>query len=444
MKFQRMIAAAALVLSGAAAQVAGAAPLHLSLDEAVRRGLTNGEEIQLSASVVTEAEQQVKAARSAALPQIDADVNYSRTIRSPYSFALPEGMSLPFGQANTWIAQVTVNQTLYAAGKIGAGIRIAREYAGSAEANAREERQTIALAIEEAYYDAALAKEMAQIAESSGRLMDEQLERATLLKKAGNASDLDLLRVQVERENLQPEITAAQNARDVATLNLLRLVNLPAESDIEFDDVLTTDAFRPVDGGAVAGIVNGAVERRPAVAAAEHLVNIREQQVKIERADSLPTVGATVAIGEQAQPSNFFPGSGDFNDNWSVGVGVRIPIFDGGRRKAEVKAAQEVRKQAELQLAQLREAVTLEVEQQRRELQRASEQIGARTSAVQQARRAYELTELSQRAGNATQLDLTNARTQLRQAIGNEAVAVHDYHLALARLERAAGMPIEG
>jgi outer membrane protein len=434
MKLRTMIAAALLV-----AGTAGAAPLHLTLDQAVRRGLSVGEEIQLSASAVREAAQQVRAARSAALPQVDAAVNYNRTLRSPYQFDLPDGMSLPFGQSNTWIAQVTVNQTLYAAGKIGAGIQIAKEFQGSSEANAREEQQTIALAIEEAYYDAALAGEMASIAESSRRLMDEQLAHVRLQKQAGNASDLDVLRVQVERENLQPEITAAQNARDVAMLNLLRLVNLSPDTEVQLDPVLTPDGVEPVD---VTGIVNGAVERRPAVAAAQHLVNIRKQQVKIERADSLPTVGASVTIGEQATPVDFLPG--ETNSDWSVGVGVRIPIFDGGRRQAEVRAAQEVQKQAELQLAQLREAVLLEVEQQRRELVRATEQAGARAEAVKQARHAYELTELSYRAGNATQLDLTNARAQLRQAIGNQAVAVHDYHLALARLERAAGMPIEG
>jgi len=434
MKLTTMIAAAMLV-----AGTAGAAPLHLTLDDALRRGLSVGEEIQLSASAVREAEQQVRAARSAALPQVDAAVNYNRTIRSPYDFELPGGAALPFGQTNSWIAQVTVNQTLYAAGKIGAGVRIAKEFQGSAEANAREERHTIALAIEEAYYDAALAGEMAAIAESSGRLMDEQLARVRLQKQAGNASELDLLRVQVERENLQPEITAAQNARDVATLNLLRLVNLPAETDVQLDDVLTTATVKPVD---VIHILNGAVERRPAVAAAQHLVNIREQQVKIEKADSLPTVGASITIGEQANPVDFFPSNS--NSDWSAAVGVRIPIFDGGRRQAEVRAAQEVQKQAELQLAQLREAVTLEVEQQRRELVRATEQVGARGEAVKQAQHAYELTELSYRAGNATQLDLTNAREQLREATGNQAVAVHDYHLALARLARAAGMPIEG
>lgn len=438
MKFKTLIAAAAILVSGA---TAGAAPLHLTLDEAVRRGLTVGEEIQLSASAVAEAEQQVKAARSAALPQIDAGVNYNRTIRSPYNFELPDGASLPFGQTNTWVAQVTINQTLYAAGKIGAGIQIAREFQGSAEANAKEEQQTIALAIEEAYYDAALAAEMANIAESSGRLMDEQLARVRLQQKAGNASELDVLRVQVERENLQPEITAAQNARDVATLNLLRLVNLPPDTDVALEPVLATETVRPVD---VADIVSGAVDRRPAVAAAQHLVNIRKQQVKIEKADSLPTVGASVTIGEQALPAGVFPGGGDFNSDWSAAIGVSIPIFDGGRRQAEVRAAQEVQKQAELQLAQLREAVALEVEQQRRELARAAEQVGARTEAVKQAQHAYELTELSHRVGNATQLDLMNARAQLRQATGNQAIAVHDYHLALARLERAAGMPIEG
>ena len=438
----RIFVAAALLAMTAAA--ASAQPVTLSLDEAVRRGLNAGEEIQLSASAVAEAEQQVVAARSAIFPQVDGTIGYNRTIRSPYNFELPDGANLPFGQSNTWIAQVVVNQTLYAAGKIGAGVEIAKQFAASAKAQSEEEKNTIALAITEAYYDAALAREMAAIAEDSGRLMDQQLAQVQLLKNAGNASELDLLRIRVERQNLQPEITAAQNARDVATLNLLRLINLPPDSDVVLEDVLDVSDFVTLDAETVPAIVEGATERRPAVEAAERIVNIREQVVKIERADSLPTVDATIVIGEQALPGSVFPGTDDFNSDWSAGIGVRIPLFDGGRRKAEVRIAQEQQRQAELQLAQLREGVTLEVEQQRRELERAAEQIGARNEAVRQAQHAYELTELSYKVGNASRLDLMDARAQLRQATGYRAISLHNYYIALARLSRAAGMPVKG
>lgn len=440
----RNVIVAAGIVAMALTGTADAAPLPLSLGEAIRRGLTNGEEIQISNSTVREAEQQVRAARSAAFPQVNGALNYVRTIESPYSIELPEGSSLPFGNPNTWVAGVSVDQVVYSAGKVGAGLRIAKEYAGAAEAQRDEDKQAIALDVTQAYYDAVLASELAGIAQSSGKLMDEQLQQVRLLRSAGNASDLDVLRVQVERENLQPEITAAQNARDVALLNLLRLVNLPADTDLLFDDVLESDAFRPLDRAAIQAIVAGAADRRPAVKAAERFLEIRTQQVKIERSDSLPTVGANLSIYEQALPSNLFPGTGDFNHDWSASLGVTIPLFDGGRRKAEVAIAQQQQKQAELQLAQLREAVTLEVERQRRELERASSQIEARGEAVRQAQKVYELTELSYRVGNVDQLRLTDAREALRQARGNQATALHDYYIALARLNRAAGVALQG
>jgi outer membrane protein TolC len=121
---------------------------------------------------------------------------------------------------------------------------------------------------------------------------------------------------------------------------------------------------------------------------------------------------------------------------------VQWPLFQGLRRGAELDAAQAQVREAELQTEQLRQGVRLEYERAQGELEQARAQIAAATRTVAQAERVYELTELRYTEGLATQLDVSDARLALQQARMNQATAYHDFHLALARAERALGVSL--
>ena len=414
-------------------------PLRLSLSDAVERALNVSEEVLLAESDVEIARQQVRVAEAAAKPQIEGSVNYLRTIRSPFEIPPEFGAALPFGRENTWVARIDVNQVLWAAGRLVAGRRIAEEFLATAGAQRVEDRSEIALQTIEAYYGAVVAGELVAIATAARDQVQAEVEHVRLLRRAGNASDLEVLRVEVERANIEPQIVQAQNTREIALLNLKRLTNIPAEQPVILTSGLQPGSFRQLSAEAIAALVAGAVERRAAVEAAERLVAIREQQIRLARAAFYPTAGLSVGLAEQAQPDGVFPAFNDFRSDWSAGVGLRIPIYDGGRRRAELRIAEWEKRQAEWQLAQVQEGVALEVERFRGELERASALLAARAETARSAARVYELTVLSFRQGVATNLQVTDARTALRQARANEAQAVHDYYIALARLLRSAG-----
>jgi outer membrane protein TolC len=176
--------------------------------------------------------------------------------------------------------------------------------------------------------------------------------------------------------------------------------------------------------------------------AAQAQVVIREQQAENE----LPAFDHTNQMqgnfSRQAFPSGMFPSGGDWQDDWNVGLALSWPLFQGMRRKAELDAAQAQVRQAELQAAQLEEGVRLEYDAALRELERARLQTQAAARTVSQAQRVYELTELRYQQGLATQLDVSDARLALQQARLNEVTAYHDYYLALARAQRALGLPL--
>lgn len=481
---------AALPVAAAAQEVEPAADtVALSLGAALDRALERSEEVRIARAQVEQADAEVSAARSQLLPQVNTQVLYTRTLRSVFQgagFEIPDSLrfdpdstasivqrlryleqnvpnaafgalgglfsDLPFGREHTWNAAATVQQPLFSMG-IFSGLQLAASAEDAAAAMYEEAVGDVSLQVAEAYLDAALADQTAVIVEASVELAQEHLAQVQLQLDAGTASELDVLRADVELANLRPQLAQARNARDIAASNLKRLVNLPAESEVTLTTTLAADAGEPGAGAGELPTV-GAIElpaleqatpllaRRASLRAARAQVEIREEQEDIARAAFMPTLQLQGNFSRQAFPSGMFPSSGDWQDDWNVGLALSWPLFQGFRRKAELDAAQAQVRQAELQEAQLQEGVRLEYDRALRELERARLQTEAAGRTVSQAQRVYELTELRFGEGVATQLDVSDARLALQQARLNEVTAYHDYYLALATAQRALGLPV--
>lgn len=479
----RGIVAAAVLLAVPPASVAAQAragdTVRLSLPEALAAAASRSEEVRSAQAQVRGAEAQTRVARSALLPQVNTQLLYTKTLRSVFQgagFEIPDSLkfepdslasvadrlsyleqktpnaalgalgglfgNLPFGRENTWIAAATIAQPLFSGGRIASGVQLAERAADAAEAQLEEARAEVALQVREAYYGARLAEEAEAIVAASVELASAHLERVRLVQESGQASELDVLRAEVELDNLRPQLAQAENARQIALLNLKRLVNVPVEAAL----VLTT-ALDPADPALphpdsvrlpTVVAAEPQLRRRASLRAAEQLVEMREEQVDIARASFLPNVSLTGNFQRQAFPAGFAPK--EWQDDWNVGFAVSWPLFQGFRRGAELDAARAEVRQAELQTQQLREGVHLEYERAYGELERARLQIAAAARTVTQAVRVYELTELRYREGLATQLDVSDARLSLQQARMNEANATHDFYRALARAERALGI----
>ncbi|HEX6940971.1 MAG TPA: TolC family protein [Longimicrobiales bacterium] len=447
----------------------------LSLEEAVARAVNESQEVKLARSQVDRAAAQVKAARSAALPQINGSIAYTRTFESPFesggAVELPDSLrfepdptapleervsyledrvpiaalgglgqlfgNLPFGQENQYVAAITGTQLLYSGGRVGAALDIASNFEESARLGVIERVAEVEQQVRTAYYQALLAREMEEIARAALDQAEAFLEQERLRERAGQASDLDVMRAEVSAENLRPQLVQARNAADLAMFELKRLLNLPLDQPLE----LTTPLGPPGDEvlAAPGAAEREVLRRRAALEAAERQVAIREQQVKIAKRAYLPTVSLHATYGRQLYPTEIFDFSAESRTDWNAGVTVQLPIFDGLKRSADVEEAEAALEEARLQLEQLRESITLQYEQARRERERARADIAARQRTVEQAERVYALTELQYEKGMATQLEVSEARLALLQARTNLAQALTDYHIADAALLRALG-----
>ncbi|HET9439100.1 MAG TPA: TolC family protein [Longimicrobiales bacterium] len=457
----------------AAAQTADS--LTMSLDEALARAFSQSEEVRLAHNQVELADAEVRSVRAGALPQINANLGYTRTFESQFSggdtFEIPDSLqfepdstasvedrlryleenaglaglgslgmlfgNLPFGQENAYTATIGGSQLLFSGGRTGAALQAARAFREAARFQLQEQQADIELSVRTAYFRALFSQELERIAAAAVEQAERFLEQERLRERSGAASELEVLRAEVALANLRPQLVSSRNAAELATLDLKRLVNVPAAQPLK----LTTPLDVP-DAEALVQIPDSVrdLSSRASVQAAERQVRMRELGVKIARGAFFPDISVSMNYGRLGYPIEPFNFSGlTWRTDWSATLGVRIPIFDGLRRNAQLDQAQVQLSNARLQLAQLREGVAIQYQQAIGERRRAQEAIAARQQTVTQAQRVYDLTVLRYERGLATQLEVTDARLGLLQARTNLAQALSDFYVAEATVTRALG-----
>jgi outer membrane protein len=431
--------------------------LVLTFDGAVTRALRDGEEVRAATAAEQVAAAQIGVARATGMPQLRLNSGYNQVINN----ARADIVGAVFNQAFNYNANAQLQQPLFLGGRVVAGARAANAARGAARASTAEVRGNLVVDVERAYLNALFTKRLIDIQQRNLRLADDRVAQARQLEAAGRASRYDVLRLKVERANLEPALVQAQNDFDIAVLNLRRLVNVDAARPVVLTSEVDTIALRGMI--AVADTASTGTERA-AVRAAEFTRNAREAGVRIARADLFPSVTATFTSGFLALPagnglprvggstSNAFcpPGSAATrvcqNNGWftdrNFGVQFSWPIFDGLRTKANLDNAHALVDQSNVQLALVREQVTLEAAAARAEFGRARTLYDARRETVAEAREAFDLSVLRNSRGIGTTLDVSDAQLNLVRAEVNAARAIYDVFLAAAELARAAGRPI--
>jgi outer membrane protein TolC len=234
----------------------------------------------------------------------------------------------------------------------------------------------------------------------------------------------------VQLANDRQRLLVAENARRSAVLQLLRAIGMRLDTELVLTDKLEAP---PVDAMTIQQAKAMALEGRPDYQAQrerEATARISADAVKLER---LPTVAAFGDYGES--------GTG-FNSSLptrTIGVTVRIPVFDGGRREARRAESASQARAEKVKTSDLKEQIELDVRLALDALRSAEEQVKVSKEGLElaegevtQARRRYD-------AGVAVGLEVTDAQTRLERARDNQTAALYNYNVARIDLAQSVG-----
>jgi outer membrane protein TolC len=432
--------------------------LRLSLGDAVSIVLQQSDEVALAAALVGVADAQYGSARANLLPQLRINGAYTHV----YESARGQAVGSVFNQPNTYTANANLSQTLFQGGRLISATRAADDYRKAARFDEHEEHAQITVQVQRAYLQALYAARIADLQSSNLLLASNRLTQVEQFERAGQAARYDVLRARVERANIEPLAIQAQSDRELALLDLKRLLNVPIDKPVSL-----VSRIDPAAATALIAAIDDTTARseRAAVRSAELNLEAKRLGITVARADYLPTLTAFIQSGYQAFPpvgvgiptsrgglteaacpvgspvGRFCQNGGFFSDR-QAGVSISFPIFDGLRVKSNVDFAQAQARVAELQLQQQRETVSLEAARARAELRRARAVFAARQQNSGEAEEAFRLATLRFSRGLSTQLEVSNAQLALLTAESTEARATYDLFLASAELARALGKPI--
>jgi outer membrane protein TolC len=431
--------------------------LRLSLGDAVSIAMRQSDEVGIAAAQVDVADAQYAGARANLLPQL----RFSSSYLHVYESARGQAVGSVFNQPNTYTTNVNLSQTLFQGGRLISTSRSADRTRDAARFDEREQRAQLTLQVERAYLEVLYTGRIAELQERNLALASTRLTQVEQFERAGRAARYDVLRSRVERSNIEPLAIQARNDRELALLELKRVLNVPVDQPV----ALITRIDSASTAALLASIDTSGFPDRDAVRSAELNLAARKLSVAAARADFYPALSVFFQSGFQAFPpiGQGFPtlngaltadacppggvagrtcqNGGWFSDR-QAGINISLPVFDGLRVKANVDLAQAQARLAELQLRQQREAVSVDASRARAELRRANAVFAARQQNSQEANEAFQLATLRFSRGLSTQLEVSDAQLALLTAESTEARATYDLFLASADLARALGRPI--
>ena len=427
-----------LLMAGPAA----AAPL--SRAEAVARALEANPEVLKSREDRKILDGRGREALADALPELSALGTATRyrdpSLLNSSSFdSFPEELraALKPVPANLYEGGLLVRQTLFNF-KLGKAIKTARLAQELGSENILQVRQFVALQTLQAYDGYLLSLERVRVAEKAVRQKQEHLEMARLRRTAGVATELDVLRSEVDLENTRAVQVRLEGARDLSRSRLNALMVRPVETAIEPTDELR---YVPWEVG-LEETVQEAWANRPESRGIALSERIHELLIGIARSDSRPSLelGASYAWSVR-EPSNFL--QSDFA-KWSATASLKVPVFDGFRTKGKVEQARASRNKVTQDRVALETSIRLEAQEGVDVLRVSRRLLEAADLNLSQAQKALDMTQANYRHGAATTLDVLDAQAALTAAESNRIEALYGHSVARATLRYVMGRdPLE-
>ncbi|MET0935060.1 MAG: efflux transporter outer membrane subunit [Luteibacter sp.] len=267
-------------------------------------------------------------ARADEFPDVTLDPQYARARTSGKVFN-----ALPSLETTVWRAPVDVAYEVDLWGRVRRSVEAAgADMEGSADAIA-DARLSLAASTASTYLTLRSTDRDIDVLVRTVALRQDELGLADRRARAGVVSDLDVLRARAELSQTQADLADARRRRDSLETSLAVLEGRDAPA---FD--VPTAAWTIVVPEVPAGLPSTLLERRPDVANAERALAAASARIGVARAAFFPSVTLTGSAGLSSK------GLGDFTDKdsriWSIGPSVHLPIFEGGRNRSRLEAAE--------------------------------------------------------------------------------------------------------
>jgi outer membrane protein TolC len=407
--------------------------IPLSIRDAVERGLKfNLGLIQSDLNTLSSRSERLKNL-SELLPDIHASL--SQTVEQinlkslGFNFNIP-GINPVVGPFGVQDARVYLEQKFFDWNSVQK-LRASTEELKASQFSYKDSREIVVLAVGNAYLQVISDAATVESQQAQVKTSEALRRKAADQREAGVAARIDELRAQVELQTQQQRLIAARNQLAKDKLNLARITGLPPGQDFKLTD---TTPYAPLEGVTLQKALEDAYANRADYESAKALVRAAEHSRKAAAAERYPSLAADLSYGDIG------PNFGGSHGTFAFAGVLNIPIFQGGRVKADILKAESVLRQRRAEAEELRARIDKEVRSAFLDLESAGNLVTVARSNIQLA--GETLTQARDRfdAGVTDNIEVVQAQESVAAAEQAYISSLYTFNIAKVELARAAGI----
>ncbi len=406
--------------------------LMLTLEDALRIALEENPTVQIADQTV-EAKKYAKRGTYAALwPEISASATYQRYIKKQRLHF--SGQTIEVGTANNYSAGIqaalpVVNAQLWKSLKLSAmDVELAVE-------QARGSRVDMVEQVSKAFYQVLLAKDSYNVYK---RVYDNAVENHKIVEKrysVGQVSEYDFITSQVSVANAEPNVFNAQNSIVVALWQLKALLGLDLDKDIDCAGSLAD--FEALMNAHIDMNLN--LDNNTTMRQLDIQERMLEKSVEMVKSTNLPTLALSINYNITSMSENFKFSEYQWNPYSVAILSLNVPIFSGGKRRAELAQAKINLQNIQLQRENAERQLHTAMMQYSTTMETNLKQYHASSQTISQAKRGYDIAVKRYEVGGGTLVDIDNSQLAYTQAELSRSTAIYNYLVNQVSLEKVKG-----
>ncbi len=358
------------------------------------------------------------------------------TIDASYAYVKPK-IEVPFGEKTFQFAPehnvsgaINGIYTLIDFGRLKTNIEKSKLELQSAHHVAAQLKNSLFAQISQLYFQIIYAQKAIQIQDQVIGLLNENKKVIDAQLANGNAIKLDAL-------TMQSKIDNESNRKIDLETNLKKLLNL-LKYATGVDNIKEGQLAISVKGYTFEEALNFAIEHNPSLAIARDRISIAKSDVAISKLSDKPYIGAKASVGSK---NGYLPAISDPRFNYNAGVGVSIPLFNGGKNKQLVKIQEKGLELSEINVASLLHDTEKDIQAALIDIVSSQSRIKNAATQIEQATLAQQLSASKLKNGTTTPLEITSTNADYQKALLNQ--LQYQYQLCNSQIELLRLMGVE-
>ncbi|WP_025763524.1 TolC family protein [Dyadobacter tibetensis] len=403
-----------------------------SLENIVQYALQNQPGIQQSVLDERITEDQVRSKLADWYPQINFNYNYQHNFVIQTSII--GGNPVKLGVNNVSATQFTLSQQLFNRDVFLAN-RTKSDVLLRARQNTSNNKIDLTANVSKAFYDVLSTTEQINVATEDIRRLERSLQDAENQYKAGITDKIDFKRATISLNNTKANKKSNEEMLKAKVAYLKSLIGYPDDQPLSIAyDTLQMERELYLDTTRVPAYAD-----RIEYQILETQKRLAEANLQYNKWSYLPTVSINGAYNLNFQNNQF---SELYNKNYPQSYGlltVSLPLFQGGKRKANISQAQWQVKRADWDLVNLKNNIRSEYATALATYQSNLTNLLAQKENVELAKEVYEIVQLQYRSGIKAYLEVVTSETDLRLARINYYNALYDVLASKIDVQRTLG-----